>query len=52
MIDPDVVPIDSTQATPIWLAAINGLLEGTQIGTRIDNNITQAFAQSPYLHTQ
>jgi hypothetical protein len=52
MIDPDVVPIDSTQATPIWLAAINGLLEGTQIGTRVDNSITQAFAQSPYLHTQ
>jgi len=52
MIDPDVVPIDSTQATPIWLAAINGLLEGPNIGTRLDNNITQAFAQSPYLHTQ
>jgi hypothetical protein len=52
MIDPDVVPPDPTQATPIWLAAINGLLEGTQIGTRVDNNITKAFAQSPYLHTQ
>lgn len=54
MIDPDVVPADSTRATPIWLGAINGLLEGTdqQILTRIDNNITQAFAQSPYLHTQ
>ena len=54
MLDPDVVPSDSSQATPIWVAAINGLVTGTdqQILTRIDNNITQAFAQSPYLRTQ
>jgi hypothetical protein len=35
----------------LWIAAINGLLDDTSAGleSRINNNIDQAFDQSPYL---
>ncbi len=34
---------------PIWLAAMNGIADGSASATRIDRAINQAFAQSPYL---
>jgi len=56
MLDPDVPPPPPTtgQATVIWSATINGLLEGSDasIAQRIDAAIAQAFAQSPYLSAQ
>jgi hypothetical protein len=54
LVDPDVPPPQAGNATTIWAAALNGMLEGsnTEILTRINNNITQAFVQSPYLSTQ
>jgi hypothetical protein len=35
----------------VWVAAINGLLDGTDASkvARINNTIDQAFDQSPYL---
>ena len=38
-------------APVLWVAGINGLLEGStsSIVTRITNSIDQAFDQSPYL---
>jgi len=53
LVDPDVPPPDSGQAASIWAAALNGLVTGTdqQILARINNNIHQAFLQSPYLDT-
>jgi hypothetical protein len=50
MIDPDI-PADSGQGVAIWSGVINGMLEGTdpEILARINNSITQAFVQSPYL---
>jgi uncharacterized protein DUF4136 len=52
MIDPDVPPPEAGDAVSIWSAALNGMLEGTntEILSRISNNISQAFAQSPYLN--
>lgn len=52
MVDPDVTPPTAGDMVSIWSAAINGMLEGTavEIGNRINNNISQAFAQSPYLN--
>jgi uncharacterized protein DUF4136 len=54
MIDPAAVTPEPNQALSIWAAAINGMLEGTdaEILARINTNIDQAFAQSPYLRTQ
>ena len=51
MIDPDIPPPTQGDAVSIWSAALNGMLEGTntEILARISNNISQAFAQSPYL---
>lgn len=47
MVDPNA----QGQTNAMWVAAINGILEdtGTGIATRINNNIDQAFKQSPYL---
>jgi hypothetical protein len=45
-------PIEENELLPVvWTAAINGLLEGTtsQMQSRIEDSISQAFAQSPYL---
>jgi hypothetical protein len=52
MIDPDIPPPEAGDAVSIWSAALNGMLEGTntEILSRIGNNISQAFAQSPYLN--
>ena len=54
LVDPDIPPPQAGQAVSIWGAALNGMLEGTntEIVQRITTNITQAFAQSPYLSTQ
>ncbi len=51
MIDPArVAPLDST-VTVVWVAGINGLLQGSGAGisARITSAIDQAFDQSPYL---
>jgi hypothetical protein len=48
MTDPDNTIVENA----LWTAAINGLITGsggTDISNRIDNNIDQAFTQSPYL---
>jgi Domain of unknown function (DUF4136) len=54
MIDPDVPAPDSDQGVAIWSGIINGMLEGTdaEILARINNSISQAFVQSPYLRIQ
>jgi hypothetical protein len=54
MLDPDVPPPQAGDLVSIWSAAINGMLEGTntEILARINNNIGQAFDQSPYLAIQ
>jgi len=53
MIDPDVPPPDTSQGAgiAIWGAVINGMLEGSdpEILARINNSLSQAFLQSPYL---
>jgi uncharacterized protein DUF4136 len=53
MIDPDVPPPDPSQGAgqAIWGAVVNGMLEGTdpEILARINNSLSQAFLQSPYL---
>jgi len=56
MIDPDVPPPDTSQGAgiAIWGAVINGMLEGSdpEILARINNSLSQAFLQSPYLAIQ
>jgi hypothetical protein len=54
LVDPDVPPPTAGNVSTIWAAALNGMLEGTnsEILARINQNITQAFVQSPYLSTQ
>jgi hypothetical protein len=54
LVDPDVPPATAGNVSTIWAAALNGMLEGTnsEILARINQNITQAFVQSPYLSTQ
>ena len=52
MLDPDRPdPEDDDNAPVLWVAGINGLLEGSAAGltARITNLIDQAFDQSPYL---
>ena len=53
MIDPDVPPPETSQGAgqAIWGAVVNGMLEGTdpEILARINNSLSQAFLQSPYL---
>ena len=48
MIDADA----TEQKNALWVAAINGILEDTSAGIaeRINQNIDQAFIQSPYLN--
>ena len=53
MMDPSR-PDDRVDTAPVlWVAAINGLLEGStsDIVTRTTNSIDQAFDQSPYLNS-
>ncbi len=42
---------NQNEASVVWFAGINGILEGSasSVNTRINNNIDQAFKQSPYL---
>ncbi len=35
-----------------WIAVMNGLMNATDVSTRINNSIDQAFTQSPYLKGQ
>jgi hypothetical protein len=44
-------PQNQESSDALWVAGINGILEDTSSGisTRINNNIDQAFKQSPYL---
>ena len=47
-----MIDANSTEAkTALWVAGINGILQdsNTGIAARINQNIQQAFAQSPYL---
>lgn len=52
LVDPDVAV--SGDPTTLWAAALNGMMEGSnsEILSRINTNITQAFVQSPYLSIQ
>ncbi len=51
MLDPARAGTGTDTAPILWVAGINGLLEGSTAGltTRISNLIDQAFRQSPYL---
>ncbi len=51
MMDPSRPSLGFDTAPVLWVAGINGLLEGStsSIVTRITNSIDQAFDQSPYL---
>jgi len=44
-------PQNQSSSDAMWVAGINGILEDTSTGiaTRLNNNIDQAFTQSPYL---
>ena len=44
-------PQNQESSDALWVAGINGILEDTSSGisTRLNNNIDQAFVQSPYL---
>ncbi len=44
-------PQNQGSSDALWIAGLNGILEDTSSGisTRINNNIDQAFKQSPYL---
>jgi hypothetical protein len=52
MIDPEESDIEEKTIAVTWLAALNSLLSGTsqEKERRIEDNIDQAFQQSPYLH--
>jgi hypothetical protein len=41
--------IQTDSVSVVWMGAINGLVEGSNIQTRIKNGIDQMFIQSPYL---
>ena len=51
MLDPTRPGNNVNEAPILWVAGINGLLEGStlELSTRITNLIGQAFGQSPYL---
>ena len=49
MIDPSTFDIGSNQVESIWVAAVNGLVEGSGIQNRLISSINQCFSQSPYL---
>lgn len=51
MIDTDGLDEDSGFANSVWAGGMNGLVEGSDIANRINKNINQMFAQSPYLKT-
>jgi hypothetical protein len=49
IVDPTESDVANKQLGIQWMGIANGLLEGSNIGTRITTNINQMFAQSPYL---
>ena len=53
MVDPTKIRADVNTLPVIWVAGLNGLLQGSEasILARITNSIDQAFDQSPYLHS-
>lgn len=51
ILDPDRTMEGTQQIPVIWAAGINGLLEGSDLATRIPNSINLAFDQSPYLRS-
>ena len=53
MVDPTTIETDVNTLPVIWVAGIQGLLQGSDasISTRITDAIDQAFDQSPYLRT-
>jgi hypothetical protein len=50
IVDPNAESTDGGKRVA-WTGAINGLLTGTYVASRITKGIDQAFAQSPYLKT-
>jgi hypothetical protein len=42
-------PQNQASSDALWVAGINGVLGNTANSTRLNNNIDQAFEQSPYL---
>jgi uncharacterized protein DUF4136 len=51
MISTEDLGEDAGFANSVWAGGMNGLLEGSDIPNRIQKNINQIFAQSPYLKT-
>jgi hypothetical protein len=49
MLDPAAVDSTEAKIPTIWVGALNGLVDGSQVEERIIDGINQAFAQSPYL---
>jgi hypothetical protein len=43
------VPLPADSVHVVWLGAVNGVAEGSDIGPRIKSGIDQMFHQSPYL---
>ena len=51
MVDPGTIDASTGVVKSVWAGGMNGLLEGSDIHDRVDKNIDQMFAQSPYLKT-
>lgn len=49
MVDPDLEPEEEEMIPTPWLGVLNGLLQSGTPASRIDDGLTQMFAQSPYL---
>jgi hypothetical protein len=49
LIDPARADPSEEKVPTVWLGALNGMAEGSDIETRVLNGIDRAFAQSPYL---
>jgi hypothetical protein len=49
MIDLKASDIAQQRVDVIWLAALNGLLNGTPTGARVGSGVDRAFEQSPYI---
>jgi len=50
LVDPNQESTDGSKRVA-WTGAINGLLTGSYVASRVNKGIDQAFAQSPYLKT-
>ena len=49
MVDPNKTSTDDKPVPPIWIAAVNGMVDKNTNSNRITKGIDQAFAQSQYL---